>query len=144
MHIVRTMDINDYTQIFELWNKTEGVGLRSLDDSEAGIQKFLKRNPSTCFVAELNNEIIGIIMAGNDGRRGYIYHTTVKEDYRNKGIGKELITAVENSLQEEGINKIALVVFKKNEKGNKFWERNGYTEREDLNYRNRSINTKNV
>jgi ribosomal protein S18 acetylase RimI-like enzyme len=83
-------------------------------------------------------------MAGHDGRRGYIYHTTVREDHRNKGLGKKLLTAVENSFLEEGINKIVLVVFKKNEKGNKFWERNGYTEREDLNYRNKSINAKNV
>jgi ribosomal protein S18 acetylase RimI-like enzyme len=143
MQVIRPMGINDYTQIFELWNKTEGVGLRSIDDSEEGIQKFLKRNPNTCFVVELDKKIIGIIMAGHDGRRGYIYHTTVEEEYRNKGIGKELIKTVEISLQKEGINKIALVAFKKNERGNKFWEKNGYELREDLNYRNKSINEKN-
>jgi ribosomal protein S18 acetylase RimI-like enzyme len=137
------MGINDYTEIFELWNKTEGVRLSSIDDSEEGIQKFLERNPNTCFVAELDKKIVGIIMAGHDGRRGYIYHATVEEHYRNKGIGRELIRTVEASLQKEGINKIALVAFKNNERGNKFWDNNGYELREDLNYRNKSINEKN-
>ena len=60
----------------------EGMGLNNLDDSKEGIGRFLNRNPDTCFVAELENVIIGVILTGNDGRRGYIYYTAVNPKYR--------------------------------------------------------------
>ena len=60
----------------------EGMGLNNLDDSKEGIGRFLNGNPDTCFVAELENVIIGVILTGNDGRRGYIYHTAVNPKYR--------------------------------------------------------------
>ena len=65
-----------------LWMSCEGMGLNNLDDSKEGIGRFLNRNPDTCFVAELENVIIGVILTGNDGRRGYIYHTAVNPKYR--------------------------------------------------------------
>lgn len=116
------------------------MGMRSLDDSYEGIEKFLKRNPTTNFVALVENEIAGVILCGHDGRRAYIYHTAVKSQYRKKGIGKALVDAVINSLKEEKINKAALVAFEENELGNKFWESYGFEKREDLLYRNFSIN----
>ena len=78
----RTMDISDYGQVYELWLSCAGMGLNNLDDSKEGIGRFLNRNPDTCFVAELENVIIGVILTGNDGRRGYIYHTAVNPKYR--------------------------------------------------------------
>jgi hypothetical protein len=73
---IRKMVIEDYEKVYQLWMSCTGMGLNNLDDSKEGIEKFLKRNPDTCFVAE-DHEIIGVILAGNDGRRGYIYHTAV-------------------------------------------------------------------
>lgn len=84
--MVREMLITDYEDILQLWMATEGMGLRSLDDSKEGISAFLKRNPKTNFVAIDNDRITGAILCGNDGRRGYIYHTVVHADYRNQGI----------------------------------------------------------
>ena len=78
-------------------------------------------------------------MAGNDGRRGHIYHLMVKEEYRNNGLGKILIKNVEKNMKKEGIRKILLVVFKNNKNGNKFWDNNGYKIRKDLNYRDKRI-----
>ena len=111
----RTMLIDDYDNVYNLWNNTPGIGLNEKDDSREGIEKYLKRNPNTCFVATLNSEIIGAIMAGHDGRRGYIYHMTVKDKHRNKKIGKTLLEKTMNELKNEGINKTALVVFKNND-----------------------------
>ncbi len=74
---IRKMIIDDYDEIYNLWMSCEGMGLNNLDDSRNGIDMFLKRNPDTCFVAENGNKIVGVIMVGNDGRRGYIYHTAV-------------------------------------------------------------------
>ena len=140
MYKIRKMDIKDYSKIINLWKNTVGVGLSGKDDSKKSIKIFLEKNPNICFVAELKNgEIIGTIMAGNDGRRGHIYHLMVRNEYRKNGIGKKLLEKAENGLKKEGIRKIFLVVFKNNKLGNKFWENNGYKIRKDLNYRDKII-----
>jgi ribosomal protein S18 acetylase RimI-like enzyme len=138
MHI-RQMTITDYDEIYALFLSCKGMGLNDLDDSREGIERFLKRNPDTCFVAENMGRIVGCIMVGNDGRRGYIYHTAVHPDCRKQGIGAALVEAGMTALKANGIHKAALVVFDRNETGNAFWERLGFTTREDLVYRNRTI-----
>lgn len=136
---IRTMDIEDYEKIYDLWMHTEGMGLNTIDDSREGIAKYLLRNPNTCFVAEDNGKLIGVIMSGHDGRRGFIYHTTVKKEYRGQGIGKRLVDSAMTALEAESIHKVALVAFEKNLLGNVFWEKLGFTVRDDLVYRNKNI-----
>ena len=135
---IRRMTIIDYDHVCKLWLSCAGMGLNNLDDSRDGIDRFLKRNPSTCFVAE-DKAIIGEIMVGNDGRRGYIDHTAVHPDFRHQGIASQLVDAAIQSLADLGIHKVALVVFDKNEIGNAFWEKQGFTIRHDLVYRNRTL-----
>ena len=136
---IRLMSINDYDGVYSLWISTPNMGLNNLDDSKDGINKYLERNPKTCFVAEENGSILGVILCGHDGRRGYIHHTAVASNKQRNGIGASLVNAAMNALKNEGINKTALVVFGKNEKGNAFWEKQGFTARDDLVYRNKSI-----
>ena len=136
---IRKMKISDHSQVYSLWLSCKGMGLNDLDDSEEGIKKFLDRNPDTCFVSEENGKIVGTIIAGNDGRRGYIYHTAVLPDFRGRGIGSKLVESAMEALKSLGINKAALVVFSKNTDGNAFWEKLGFTERNDLIYRDRII-----
>ncbi len=120
--MIRTMNISDYEAVHRLWLSCPGMGLNTVDDSREGIQRFLLRNPDTCFVAEEEGLIVGAIMAGNDGRRGYIYHTAVSPSRQKQGIGSQLVRAALSALQAAGITKVALVAFKKNEAGNRFWE----------------------
>ena len=127
------------TKIYDLWLFSKGMGLNDADDSKTGIARFLKRNPDTCFVAEADDKLIGVIMAGNDGRRGYIYHTAVHSAYQNQGIGSKLVQATIEALKKLEISKVALVVFEKNKNGNTFWEKQGFAERTDLTYRNKSL-----
>ena len=134
------MTIDDYEKVYELWKSCAGMGLNNLDDSKEGIEKFLKRNPDTCFVADVDNNIVGVNIVGNDGRRGYIYHTAVNPQYRKQGIAKSLVDTAMTALQKIGINKAALVVFDRNEIGNDFWEKMGFTIRDDLIYRNKVLN----
>jgi len=143
--ILRLMTPEDYPALFALWNSVPGFnkGLRSLDDSEAGIQKYLKRNPTTCFVAEIDGEIIGGILAGHDGRRGYIYHAIVLPEHQGKGIGKQLADSACSALRAEGINRVGMLVFAGNQQGNAFWESQGWQTRPDLIYRNKSLNEEN-
>ena len=139
MTTYRTMNISDYEQVYELWLSCAGMGLNNLDDSKDGIQRFLSRNPDTCFVAQGEQKIVGVIIAGNDGRRGYIYHTAVDPECRHQGIATRLVNEAMAALKKLGINKTALVVFSKNESGNAFWEKSGFTSRDDLVYRNKTI-----
>jgi len=136
---IRKMTINDYKGVYQLWLNTPGMGLNTLDDSVDGISKYLNRNPDTCFVAEKDEDIIGVIMGGHDGRRGFIYHLAVKISERKSGIGSILVDNVMKALEKEGIHKVALVVYGKNDVGNRFWENIGFTTREDLVYRNKNI-----
>ncbi len=135
----RTMDISDYEQVYELWLSCAGMGLNNLDDSKEDIKRFLDRNPQTCFVALEDQTVAGVIIAGHDGRRGYIYHTAVHPQHRHKGIASKLVDETLKALKEQGINKTALVVFSRNADGNAFWENVGFTERTDLVYRNKAI-----
>ncbi len=136
---IKVMTISDYDGVYDLWIHTPGMGLNSTDDSRDGIEKYLKRNPTSSFIAEVDGRIIGAIMAGHDGRRGYIHHTAVLPGYRNQGIAKKLVEKALSALDEEGINKVALVAFKTNDIGNEFWESIGFIKRDDLVYRNKNI-----
>lgn len=140
---LRVMTIADYDKVYSLWTETAGMGLRSLDDSPAGIEKFLQRNPSTCFVAEEDGVLAGVILCGHDGRRGYIYHAAVAPQFRRRGVGKLLVDTALTALKEEGILKAALVAFETNALGNAFWESVGFEKRDDLVYRNKSLNEAN-
>ena len=134
----RLMTIDDYQQAYDLWILC-GNGLNDKDDSPEGIEKYLKRNPTTSFVATCEGKVVGVILCGHDGRRGIIQHACVSPDYRRMNIGNKLVELSLEALKKEGINKVLLVAFKKNEGGNAFWENQGFTLREDLNYRNKAL-----
>lgn len=137
--LIRVMNETDYESAYALWTETPGMGMRALDDSAEGIAKFLRRNPTTCFIAEENGSLAGVILCGHDGRRGYIYHTAVSEAFRRRGVGTSLANAAMEALRAEGIRKCALVAYRSNELGNAFWERMGFTLRPDLHYRNMAL-----
>ena len=137
--IIRVMNTEDYDRVYALWMSCKNMGFNNLDDSRQGIEKYLKRNPSTCFVAEQGDAIVGVVLAGHDGRRGFIHHMAVAEDCRRQGIATDLLDQALAALKEEGINKAALLVFNRNEAGNAFWERQGFTARDDVTYRNKTL-----
>ncbi len=136
---IRIMKISDYEQVYNMWLSCVGMGFNNVDDSKEGIEKFLKRNPTSCFVAIEDNIVVGAVITGNDGRRGYIYHLAVNPKYRNKGFGTALVNDAMKALEDLGINKVALLTFKRNKVANAFWEKQGFTTRDDINYRNKQI-----
>lgn len=141
---IRPVVIEDYNGIYELWNSTEQSrrALNPVDDSREGIERYLKRNPSTCFLAYTNDDkkIVGVLLTGHDGRRAIVHHMCVHPDYRRQGIANKLVSKAEEALRKEGITKIFGLVFKDNDVANSFWEKQGYTVRTNLNYRNKSLN----
>ena len=132
------MSINDYEQVYDIWLKS-GNGLNDIDDSRTGIEKYLRRNPDSCFVAESDGNIIGTILSGHDGHRGRISHTAVLASERKKGIGTALVNAAVDALKAEGITKVNLLVFAHNAPGNKFWDTMGFETRGDVIYRDRTL-----
>ena len=141
---LRVMQIEDYENVYKLWMTIDGFGIRSIDDSEAGVARFLKRNPTTSVVAEADGKIVGAILCGHDGRRGCFYHVCVQKEYRKHGIGKAMAVFCMKALQEEEINKVSLIAFQSNEGGNQFWKKVGWTFRDDLNYYDFSLNEENI
>ncbi|MCR5678445.1 MAG: GNAT family N-acetyltransferase [Agathobacter sp.] len=143
-YTLRVMKEEDYDQVYHLWMSIHGFGIRSIDDSKEGVTRFLKRNPSTSVVAVVNQQIVGAILCGHDGRRGCMYHVCVDEQYRQHGIGKAMAVFCMKALQEDGINKVSLIAFKSNALGNRFWKDAGWTFREDLNYYDFTLNEANI
>ena len=128
---IRQIHPDDYSEMVELWGQTPGMGL-SEADSEANIRKFILRNKGLSYCFKEENRIIATILCGHDGRRGYIYHMTVAQQYRGKGIGKLLTEKSLQQLKNEGIDKCHLFVFADNELGNRFWSSTGWTRRDDI------------
>ncbi len=144
-HTIRSMTIEDYEGVRALWMSIHGFAIRSLDDSKEGVARFLDRNPGTSVVAVSDSgDIVGAILCGHDGRRGCLYHVCVREDCRRCGIGKAMVVFCMNALKEEGINKVSLIAFTKNDVGNAFWNCIGWTRRLDLNYYDFTLNEANI
>lgn len=142
---VRTMTIEDYEGLYALWKTIRGFGMRSIDDSREGVERFLRRNPTTSVVAvDGEGAIVGGILCGHDGRRGCLYHVCVREDWRRQGIGKAMVVHCMNALKAEQINKVSLIAFTANDIGNAFWKCIGWTRREDLNYYDFTLNEANI
>lgn len=141
---IRSMTIEDYPSVYHLWQGIEGFGLRSIDDSEEGITRFLKRNPTTSVVAEEDGKIIGSILCGHDGRTGCFYHVCVKEGHRNRGIAKKMTYFSLEALKNEQISKVSLVAFERNTTGNACWHELGWLERKDLNCYDYILNPDNI
>jgi len=128
---LREMTIDDYEVVFELWEKTEGIGLSDADSKE-GIRSFLARNPGLSFVAVEGDSIIGAALCGHDGRRGYIHHLSVLDSYRKQGIGRSLGNRCMFALMRVGITKCHLFVFGENQGAIDFWKKVGWTQRVEL------------
>ena len=129
---VRRMTIADHPAVFALWSDTPGVGLDTDCDSQAGIRRYLARNPGLSFVACDDGDIVGAVLSGHDGRRGYLHHLAVAEAYRRRGIARALVSRCLAALARVRIPKCNIFVMRRNRAGQAFWARIGWTARADL------------
>ena len=142
---IKPMTIEDYDGLHALWMTIHGFGIRSIDDSREGVERFINRNPGTSVVAiGEDGVVVGGILCGHDGRRGCLYHVCVDVNHRMKGIGKAMVVFTMEALKKEGINKVSLIAFTQNDIGNAFWKEIGWTKREDLNYYDFTLNEANI
>ena len=129
---LREMQISDYDEVMQLLENTEGIVLREADSYDA-TKAYLARNPQLNYVAYASDSIIGCIMAGHDGRRGYLQHLAVTPDYRQKGIARTLVNKVIEELKLLAINKSHIFILRDNDSAKVFWEKLGWKRREDIN-----------
>jgi N-acetylglutamate synthase len=133
--------MESFADVISLWKKSEGVALSDAD-SESNIRKYVERNPGMSFIAAEDRDlIIGAVLCGHDGRRGYIHHLAVKPAFRRRGVGRRLIEACLYSLRAAGITKCHIFLLNENEKGLEFWRRIGWTPRTDVRIVSRTIET---
>jgi len=123
------IDLHD--DVFALWERCDGVGLSGADSFNC-IRLYLERNPCMSFVAVDDGKVIGTILAGHDGRRGFIHHLAVDLSCRRQGIGASLVEQVTSALRSSGITKIHILVFKNNADGIAFWKSRGWQLRADI------------
>jgi len=128
---IRIMNSGDYSGAIELWQTLPGLGLSSADEHTA-IEFFLNKNPFTCFVALDGQKIIGTVLGGSDGRRGYLYHLAVHKDYQRIGLGREISEKCLDSLRSLGLKKCHIFVISNNTEGLHFWEKLGWLLRKDI------------
>jgi N-acetylglutamate synthase len=123
---------NDYAHTLKLWESIEaGINVGRSDTPEE-IQKKLKRDPDLFLIAELNEEIVGSVIGGYDGRRGIIYHLAVQKNVREQGVGALLMSEVEKRLQSKGCVKCYLLVLEDNEHAIQFYEKRGWYEMDEV------------
>jgi ribosomal protein S18 acetylase RimI-like enzyme len=128
---LRNFRINNYPEVVRLWRRTEGVGLNE-SDTRPAIAAFLRRNPGLSFVALHQGKIIGAVLCGHDGRRGYLHHLAVANRYRRQGLGLRLVTACLDRLRAADIHKCNIFVFAGHTAGMSFWKHNDWKLRADL------------
>ncbi len=127
----REMTIADYSAVIDLMNATPGVTVRDADSREA-TGFYFQRNPHLSFIAEKNGELIGCVMCGHDGRRGYLQHLIVKATERKKGIGSQLVTRSFQELKSLGIHKTHIHVIKDHDLANNYWKSQKWIKRDDI------------
>jgi len=125
------MTIDDFDEVHRLWDKTEGVGLNE-SDSRPNIRAYLARNPRMSFVVRKGKKLIGAVLCGHDGRRGYLHHLAVEQAHRKRGIGKKLLEACFSKLAALKIARCNIFLFADYAEGESFWKHNGWLKRNDL------------
>ena len=128
---ISQFEIELYDEVLALWQRCEGVGLSDAD-SVANIQTYLDRNPGMSFVGVSGGRVIGAILAGHDGRRGYIHHLAVHPDCRRQGLAHQLVDRCLAVLVKAGIQKCHIFIFNNNTDGIAFWNSVGWTNRSDI------------
>ena len=128
---IRAFTIDDHPAVIALWQECEGLGLSDAD-SEAGVRTYLDRNPGMSFVATSGESLVGAILCGHDGRRGYIHHLAVHPDARRRSLARHLVDRCLEALKQAGIQKCHLFIFNDNADGIAFWESTGWTSRSDI------------
>ena len=127
----RPMTIRDYDEVFAMWQITTKRALSKADERDQ-IERYLLRNAGMSQVAVVDGKIVGTVLAGHDGRRGFIHHMAVLPDYRRRHIGHRLAEKAIEMISRDGIDKTHIFCYQNNETGQNFWKDFGFEKRDDV------------
>ncbi len=133
---LRTIQIEDYDALWQCWSNEPGIALYECDTRQ-GIAAYLQRNPDLSVLIEVEGAdgascIIGSLLCGHDGRRGFVHHMWIAAAYRRQGLAETLFKEASARLAAIGIQKTHLFVQDANGSAQEFWHAIGCEEREDL------------
>ncbi|EIU7136130.1 TPA: GNAT family N-acetyltransferase [Pseudomonas aeruginosa] len=117
---LRSVIAADHPALFALWSRTPGIRLRA-EDAYPFFLAYLQRNPGLSLLVETEGEVIACLMAGHDGRRGYLQHLVVDPGYRGLGLARRMLDEVLARLAREGIGKSHVFVLDAAEEAQAFW-----------------------
>ena len=125
MVTVERMRPGDIAGVRRLWGATEGIGIGT-SDAPRRIRAYLRRNPGLSFVAKRGGVVVGAVLCGHDGRRGYMHHLAMARECRRRGVGERLVRRCLRALARIGILRCNAYLFASNRRGRKFWENRGW------------------
>jgi ribosomal protein S18 acetylase RimI-like enzyme len=128
---VRPMGEFDVDATIRLWAACEGLGSGPGDDP-ASLSRFLRRNPDLSCVAVDDSELVGALLCGHDGRRGFMYRLAVHPDHRRRGLARMLVEAGLRLLAQADIPRAMVFVLADNTEALTFWEAVGAEARPEL------------
>ncbi len=120
-----TFTMDDYEQVIDLWLR---AGIRiGPSDSREGIGRRLRRDEDLFLVAlDEHKRVIGAVLGGFDGRRGWVNHLAVEPTLRTRGVGRALLVTLEERLRAHGCLKVNLLVASDNTGVLGFYEKQGF------------------
>lgn len=128
---IRAMKISDYEEVYTMWQTTSKRALSAADERPQ-FERYIRRNEGMSQVAVVDGKIVGTVLAGHDGRRGFIHHMAVLPEYRRRHIGHKLAERAIEKITSEGIDKTHIFCYQNNETGQNFWRDFGFEKREDV------------
>lgn len=127
---IENFTMESYELVVDLWIKS-GISVGSTDTREE-LERMLQRNPNLFLIGKINNSVIGVVMGGFDGRRGYVHHLTIDPDYQRRGYGKIIMADLIEKFRKIGVHKIHLFIEKYNKDVVEFYRNLGWEIRDDL------------
>ena len=128
----------DYDAVEKLWRESDGVGLRA-DETRHWLARYLERNPGMSWLARDGSDVIGAVLGGHDGRRGYLYHLAIAASHRRRGIARALVAASLEVMAKHGIVRATVFVYDDNAAALDFWRTSGWHDRVDLRMMQKSV-----
>lgn len=119
-----------YIEVIELWKKT-GISVSSSDTKEE-LEKMYNRNPQLFLLGKMKEKVVGVVMGGFDGRRGYLHHLAIDPEYQKKGYGRLMVDNLIKKFRKLGVHKVHLFIEKNNKEVVKFYQNLGWKIRDDL------------
>jgi ribosomal protein S18 acetylase RimI-like enzyme len=121
----------DHPACVRLWAASDGVAMRTWQDA-AALERLLARNPSLCWAAHHEGQLVATVLCGHDGWRGWLYHVAVAPAWRRRGIATALVVRAQTELARAGVPRVHALVLAGNREATQFWRAAGWKMREDL------------